>query len=482
MTKRAFTRGIAAIGLAILSTAAGSADLRIVDAARRGDTAAIGALLRAGVDPSARQKDGTTALHWAAYRDDLAAAEQLIRAGADVRAANDLGATPLWAAALNANVAMVGRLLEAGADANAALTLGETALMTAARTGNAEIVAQLLAKGADPNRAAARGQTALMWAAAQRHPAVVRALLAGGADVHLRSQVWSERRKTDLEQSSHPDYQVTIAQGGDTALMFAARSGDLASVQLLVEAGANVDDQSAYGTSAATLAAHADHADVVAFLLERGANPDAAAAGYTALHAAILRRNLSAVTALLAHGADPNRPLRAATPARRDSEDYHFHNTFVGATPLWLAARFGQPEIMRQLARHGADPTFVLDVTYGTGSYGTYAYVHEGPTTVLMAAVGMGGDISRGWQAAPAAERAAQTLEAVQAAVELGIDVDAVNADGNTALHGATARQLDGVAQYLVQRGADVTVLNKNGQTPLDSDVAPGRGRRRSRQ
>src|SRR5687767_976926 len=92
-------RCLAILGLAVLSTAAADADPRLITAARNADGSAVRALLKQGLDPKARQKDGTTALHWAAYRDDLESADLLIRARADVNAANDLGATPLWPAA-----------------------------------------------------------------------------------------------------------------------------------------------------------------------------------------------------------------------------------------------------------------------------------------------------------------------------------------------------------------------------------------------
>jgi ankyrin repeat protein len=454
--------------VALSSTAAAGIDLRLINAVRHGDVAALRVLLNQRVDPRTRQKDGSTALHWAAYRDDLESADLLIRAGADVNAANDLGATPLWPAVQNGNAALVRQLLDAGADPNAALTKGETIVMTAARSGNANVVQQLLEKGGNPNASAARGQTALMWAAAQRHPDVVQALLNHGADVHARTEVWTELVKTDPDQASHPDYQITIKQGGNTALMFAARVGDLPSARLLVAGGANVNDQSAYGISATVLAAHSNHDEIVAFLLQNGANPNAADGGYTALHAAILRGNERAVEALLEHGANPNALLLAPSPTRRESIDFFFHNTFVGASPFWLAARFSEPAIMRLLAKKGADPSFALDVEYPTGSYGSYGRVKEGPTTAMMAAVGMGGDINTGWSVPSIGEREALALEAVTIAAELGVDVNAANANGDTALHGATARDLESVVKYLVGRGANVAVKNKAGLTPLE--------------
>ena len=141
--------------------------------------------------------------------------------------------------------------------------------------------------------------------------------------------------------------------------MFAARVGDLASAKLLVAAGANVNDADAWGVSATMLAAHSGFGELVEFLLEKGADPNAAAAGFTALHEAIMRRDEKMVSALLAHGADPNAPLRTWTPTRRSSDDFNFDPELVGATPFWLAARFSEPGVMRLLVKHGADPLFV---------------------------------------------------------------------------------------------------------------------------
>ena len=447
------------LGLAVTLIGAAGSDLPpLVDAAKNADRNALRTLLQTGLQPgvdvNAAQGDGTTALHWASYRDDVESAGLLIRAGANVNAANDLGVTPLWTASQNGSAAMVRRLLEAGANPNAALVSGETLVMTAARSGQADVVEQLLAKGADVNARATRGQTALMWAVAQQHSDVVRVLLAHGADVHARSDVWTQLWQTAPEQDVHPDYQIQIRHGGDTPLLFAARAGDLTSAKLLVAAGAGVNDRAAYGVSATVLAAHSGNGELVEFLLEKSADPNAAAAGYTALHAAILRRNKKAVAALLAHGADPNAKLRTGTPVRRASQDFFFYPAFIGATPFWLAARFGQPDVMRLLAEHGADPLFVHYVDFWGPKTSTSAYRREtsGATTALMAAVGMGR--GSGFPAPPPGEREARALEAVKLAAELGVNVNAADADGRTALETATALGYKSVAEFLVKRGA----------------------------
>src|SRR5579862_9174233 len=77
---------------------ASSSDLRLIEAVKRADQAEVRALVKQRVDVNAREGDGATALHWAAFRGDEETADVLIRTGAAVNAANDLGVTPLWVA------------------------------------------------------------------------------------------------------------------------------------------------------------------------------------------------------------------------------------------------------------------------------------------------------------------------------------------------------------------------------------------------
>jgi ankyrin repeat protein len=419
----------------------------LIDAVKHADHAALRALLAKKVDVNTAEGDGVTALHWASHRDDLESVQLLIRAGANVNAANDLGATPLWIACENGSAAMVKTLLQAGANPNLALLLGETPLMVASRSGNAGVVEQLIRKGAAVNVKAARGQTALMWAVAQRHPDVVKVLLANGANVRERSDVWQQM--VAVPPHGVKLYNRVIPQGGDTALLFAARVGDVTSARLLVAAGADVNDADAWGVSATVLAAHSGFGELVEFLLERGANPNAAEAGFTALHAAIMRRDTRIAKALLAGGADANAPLRAWTPTRRSSKDYNFAPELVGATPYWLAARFSAPDIMRLLLNHGAKP----DVVHH-GRYHAEEPVEPRShiTNAVTAATGMGGGVA--WVQPDRREREALMLEAVTLAVERGADVNLANTDGRTALDAARALKFERVAAFLVEHGA----------------------------
>lgn len=449
--------------LCTLNLAEAQPALPLVDAARNGDREAVRQLLQKRTDAKAAAPDGTTALHWASYRDDGDSADLLIRAGANVNAANDLGATPLWAASQNGSAAMVRRLLAAGANPNAPLLLGETPLMVAARSGHASVVEQLLAKGAAVNTRAARGQTALMWAVAQKHPEVVKILLAHGADLHARTESLSEVMA--VAPHGHLDYNRAIPFGNDTALLFAARVGDLASARILVEAGANVNDADAWGVSALVLAAHSGFGDIVELLLEKGADANSSAAGFTALHEAIMRRDERIVRALLAHGADPGIPLRTWTPTRRTSRDFNFEPELVGATPFWLAARFMQPAVMRLLVERGADPLFVHRSERVIDGKGTFFDRRREATTALMAAVGMGGG-GNGWVPLPAARREALMLETVKLATELGVDVNAVNTDGRTALDAAQRTKYESVISFLTSKGAKPGKSEKEAPAP----------------
>jgi ankyrin repeat protein len=434
------------VGLAAFCIAAAEAPT-LIEAAKKADTAAVRALIQKKADVNAVEGDGTTALHWASYRDDLQSADLLIRAGANVNAVNDLGATPLWTASSNASAAMVQKLLQAGANPNLKLLAGETPVMAAARSGKTAAVEQLVAKGADLNLRGPRGQTALMWAVAQKHPEVTKVLLAGGADLKQRSDVWSQVMA--VSPHGRAEYNRSIPHGGDTALMFAARAGDLESAKLLVAAGANVNDADAWGVSAVTLAAHSGFTELVEFLLGKGADPNAAPAGFTALHEAIMRRDERMVRALLAHGANPNTPLKTWTPTRRSSRDFNFEPPLVGATPFWLAARFTQPEVMRLLLKHGADPHYTHRAEYWAGEP---AEPRAQVTTAVMAATGMGGGAA--WVQPEREERERLTLETVKIAAELGIDLNVANSDGRTALDAARAARMETVVAFLTEKGA----------------------------
>jgi ankyrin len=436
--------------------------LELLQAVKNHDRETVQRLLARGVDVNERAGDGATALHWAALGGNVDIAERLIRAGAAVNAADEHGVTPLALACTDGSAAMVATLLHASANADAATSMGETALMTCAATGSVEAVAALLGHGAKSINATegSRGQTALMWAAARRHPQVVRLLLEHGANVHARSMVSYLHVPTNAYASNlFSRDTVDMPMGGFTPLLFAVRHGDIASARLLLDAGAKVNDAAADEISPLVLAAHSGHTPMVAFLLDRGAEVNGARVGYSALHAAVLRGDIDMIGTLLARGADPNARLTKGTRVPRDTNQWVLSSYLAGATPFLLAAKYAEPAIMRLLVAHGADP--LLPTNDGT--------------TPLMMAAGM----TWGWnmedrrdRAVPAEvvhamhENEARTLEVVQLALDLGGDVNAANAAGDTALHAATFKGFETVVKHLVNRGGDMGRKNNRGKAP----------------
>jgi ankyrin repeat protein len=448
--------------------AAGAADHRLADAVEHRDARTVDALLQRKADVNAPQPDGASALHWAAHHDDLALVRRLIAAGASVNAANDHGVTPLALACENANAAIAGALLTAGARPNDRAASGETPLMIAARSGANEVVDALLARGAEVNAVEpSHNQTALMWAASRGHDRIVQRLIAAGADVHARSRV---RRRTVQLNTRYGDQNTVrgvteMDLGGFTPLLFAARSGTVGGASQLLAAGANVNDKAPGGTTALVVAAHSGNGAVAVYLVEHGADVNVAEAGYTPLHAAILRGDLALVRALVARGANPDVTLAKGTPSRYYSKDYAFNENLVGASPLWLAARFGEPEMMRALVAGGADPrwtmkdgtTTVMSAILPTRGVGTFRAGdrrerYQGPADVAAKGDGEDEEI---------------TLRTAAAAIELGANLNAVNTDGDTALHLAAALALNKVVQLLVDRGARLDIKNKRELTPL---------------
>jgi uncharacterized protein len=426
-----------------------ASDSPLADAAEKSDRAAIRALLEQQANVNQPQPDGMTALHWAAHRDDLETAKLLLKAKANVNAVNHYGVTPLSLACTNGNGPMVERLLASGADVNAKLHGDETPLMTAARTGKLGPVRALLARGADPNAKERRGQSALMWAAAEGHTAVVEALLETKAE--FRAPLPS----------------------GFTPLFFAVREGRIDVTRILLKAGADVNEAMqpkrtpgrapSRGTTPSILAVENGHFELAAVLLDAGALPNDQRCGFTALHTLTWVRkpargdeesgdpapigsgtlsSLELVEKLVKHGADVNARLKRGASGRGVLAR-------SGATPFLLAAMTADAPFMKALLKHGANPR----------------QPNDQHSTPLMAASGLG-CLAPGEEAGTEDE----AVEAVKLTLELGNDVNAVDDNGETAMHGAAYKNLPKVVQLLADKGANPAVWNrknKHGWTPL---------------
>ena len=448
------------------SVAAGS-QLKLADAVKQKNSSAIETLLQQGADVNAPQGDGATALHWASYWDDIELVDRLIAAGADVNSANDLRVTSLALASANANAAIVERLLRAGANADAAGETGVTPLMEAARAGGLSAVDVLLEFEADVNaHTTDRRQTALMWAAAQRHPEVVGVLLAHDADVHARTRTRSDIVMLDLGRRrvarTAAEDGEEIERGGITALLFAARSGDLDSARLLLEAGADVNDTGSDGNSALIVAALSGHGAVTRLLLDAGADPDGAGGGYRAMHAAVLRGDLETVKVLLGHGADLNAPLTRGSPIRRYTSHWALSSAWAGATPLLLATHYLELDIMRFLLHSGAPLTQALPngITPLLVAAGTYVERRVNrPLDHFDTPTDIGDTFYQRSEEG--------SLEAVEILLDSGADVNEANKAGDTAMHAAAVNGFTTVIQLLADRGAKLNAKNHSDQTPL---------------
>lgn len=426
---------------------AAQAGASLADAVEKLDRAKIGELLKQGVDCNATQADGMTAVHWAAYHDDAKMVQQLIKAGADAKAANKYSVTPLSLACTNGNAEIVDVLLSAGADPNVELRGGETALMTAARTGKPGPVKALLSSGASVNAKDRKGQTALMWAAADGHVDAVKALLAAGAD--FRTPVGS----------------------GFTPLHFAAREGRIEVVKALLKAGADVNEAMQpqqksggrapkAGTSALLLAVENGHFELALALVKAGADPNDQRAGCAPLHMLSWVRkpnrgdsddgdpppigsgtltSLDFVKQMVAQGANINLAQKKGMPGRGILNR-------IGSTPLIGAASTSDVLYVRTLLELGADPKLT----------------NADRTTPLLAAAGVG-------VGAPeeAAGSEPEALEVLDILIKVGADVNAVDKNGETAMHGAAYRNHPKVVQLLAERGAKIDVWNKANRTGL---------------
>jgi uncharacterized protein len=481
-------RWIVAFCAAGLVWAAGK-DHIVADAAQRGDQPAVRALAAAKADINGAQGDGMTALHWAAANDDLDMARLLIAAGADVKAVTRVqGNTPLMTAAATGDSDLLEALLKAGADPNAANALGTTALMTAASSGNVLAIGALLVHGAEPDaREGAHGQTALMFAAADDRGPAIRTLLAHGATAEAITKVEQLDKPSvdedgnplpkDRPRAANPAYAAAMARratankiGGLTALLIAARQGNLAAVTALADAGVNLDHPSdSDKTSPLVMAIINGHYDVARYLLERGADPNQVTAdGLAPLYAMedtqfapvgwspnpITNQEktgyLELMKELLDRGANPNTRLAHKLWFRPNNHDQLWIGT-AGSTAFWRAAQATDLRAMHLLVEHGADPKIPSA---------------EGVTALGVAAgLGWAGNFSINAPDTP--------LETARYCLELGIDVNVQDAQGYTTLMGAAYRGENELVKLLVAKGAKLDPKTGRGWSVTDMANGP---------
>jgi ankyrin repeat protein len=460
---------------------AAETDARLAQAAMERNMAEVRTLLAQGADVNGLGTDGSPALHWVVRVDDVETARELIKAGADVTVANRYGATALFLACANGSAEMIGALLDAGADPNSVDPTGETALMAASRTGELAAVRLLLDRGAIVDtRDTSFEQTALMIAVRENHPEIVRLFVERGADVNAQTRQGNTPGWVLPNSVPGFGHGVGIVRGGLpergsryftpgalTPLLYAARDGRLEAAQILVAGGADLEKKDGNDITPLIMAISNNHPDVARFLIEQGAQINVSDwFGRTPLWTAIEARNMDVDNAtfvnpvdraplleliqfLLERGADPNARMKEHPPIRR----FMLRTTgtlawvdLTGQTPFITASLAGDVTVMRLLLKHGADP---------------HLATFQG-TTALMAAAGINWVFDQTYDEGPD-----KLLEAVKLCYDLGLDVNAVNSMGLTAVMGAANRGSDEIIKFLVEKGARLDVQDKQGRSPL---------------
>jgi uncharacterized protein len=460
------------------------------------DTADL--LIRARANVKAATRDGVTPLAMASLYGNAAMIDRLLKAGADAKERGPNGETMLMYAARNGNPDAIRALLGAGADVNARENLrGTSALMWAAEQKHPAAVKALLGGGADFSARSGpaglpRNYMAIRVVAANVEAARKRRLAAAAAGRTYEQQLEFERASGintggrgftpgpgqqgaagtvgATPPPPDPDDEVIVAGlvgsggGGLTALVFAAREGDLESAKLLLDAGADVNQTTEYGWTPLLTSTNNRNYKLAAYLIARGADVNLAnRGGWTPLYLATDNRNieggdypvpkpdmdhLAFIEILLDHGANPNARVRDNTLSRTIFTMQWFFES--GATPFVRAAQSSDLELMKLLLKAGADPKLSTD--YGD--------------TALTAAAGIG------WVEGVTYERSAREhVEAVRWLLDLGLDANAANNDGRTPLMGAALKGRNEVVQLLVDRGARLETRDR-GSRDTDTVVS----------
>ena len=390
-------------------------------------------LLNAGADPNVQSQSGKTALletvtavPASASTDPIAIAPQtailqLLLDKADVETKNKRGETALYLAAKLGRADMVKSLLDKGADPAVADNQGDSPLLVAIQAGQSATVAALLqSKKIDVNKAdPATGQTALQRAAIVGNTQIADALMGSGADTQIKDA--QGKTASDLaNDNNHPDVARTIQDHVKTVtdnLVFDALEGKWDDALAALTAGADVN--AAYhigGKTALMYAAAAGETSFVRALLDKGAAINATdTLDYTALMSAASKGNTEVVQLLLDHRADLSRGNSLKQNAAYLAAYYHH-----GDTAQVLIQRLKDLDAEMVLAAKSNDAGAVTD--------------------------------RLAW----------------------GADLEAVDADGSSALTVAAGSGAESVAELLLARGANANVVNGSGTTPLMAASAGG--------
>ena len=357
--KRGRMMGVAGAVLAVvLAVAATPVEDGLLEAAKRGDAAAVRALLEEGADPDLARGDGLTALHLAAREGHVEVVDLLVAAGAATAATTRIGDyTPLHLAGGAGHAGVVRALLGAGADPAAVTSSsGVTPLHLAAEArGGEDAVRSLLEHGAPVNaRERSAGQTPLIFAAAGGRSAAVAELMRHGADPSITTEVVDVLRRMAVSQAAQGRLLEALAEIQRESEGGTARAPTAAEVQAAIEVQREFlaseefqkeledfhpDDLSMRVPAWDTPAGYVSEAEI-----ERRPMYETLVGrtgGMTALLHAAREGHLEVARVLVDGGADIDQVAGD------------------GASPLTLAALNGQFDMAMLLVERGADPNLL---------------------------------------------------------------------------------------------------------------------------
>eukprot|EP00276_Gloeochaete_wittrockiana_P008246 CAMPEP_0184655204 /NCGR_PEP_ID=MMETSP0308-20130426/12817_1 /TAXON_ID=38269 /ORGANISM="Gloeochaete witrockiana, Strain SAG 46.84" /LENGTH=1011 /DNA_ID=CAMNT_0027091533 /DNA_START=381 /DNA_END=3416 /DNA_ORIENTATION=+ len=486
----------------------------LISAAKMGKLAVLKELIiDKGYDVNAVTESGQTALKAASYVGKSEAVKFLLENGANPNIADDEGYTPLinvlarlsYARDDTPRLAIVGMLLEHGARTDVVTSDGSTVWTVAVATGRDDVIKVMVQHDADPNQTVgSRGLTPLMFAAHKGRPSVIRALLDSGAS------------------------PLSVDGDGDTCLHYACQIGGSAGpvcteiVELLCSAGAEAALKNKKGFTPLHLASMSDLEDVCVLLMTHGASVhDTAMDGQTALDccSSTLRTTLlakeesrdhaqqaisSSNSSETASDVSPDDHIQKPSPSKRPCvhsavklgnialhlvEDLLAKGADIneqdedGWTPLKVATRKGDKQLVEYLFSKGADPSIC--------DYEHYAPLHN-------AADNMGKgrpndmEVLRMFVEHPKINLDVKTedgrtplimlshywcADGVRLLLSRGSSVHTTDLDGDSALHHACRNErpetpaLLLVLEALISHGANVNGHNDRGYTPLHWSV-----------
>ena len=476
-------------------------------ASRNGHVNSVALLLRHGADIDLKDKNGRTALHYAAEKDldSCEVLSCLVENGADVnKGTDDINCTPLMIASRNGNVKNVALLIRHGAVIELQDKFGRTALYCAAENDreSCEVLSCLLENGADVNKGANDNCTPLMIASRNGNVNNVACLIRHGADIDLQDKFGRTALycAAENDRDSCEVLSCLLENGADvnkgrdnncTPLIKASITGCVNNVACLIRHGADIDLQGKFGRTALHYAVENYHGscEVLSCLLENGAdvNKGTDEFNFTPLMIASRDSNVNVVALLIRHGADMDlqdkygrTALHCAAEKDLDScevlsclvengADVNKGTGDINCTPLMIASRKGLVNNVACLISHGADID-LQDKYHGNTALHYAVENYHGSCEVLSCLVENGADVNKGTDdinCTPLmiASRKGQ-VNVVALLIMHGANIDRQDKCGNTALHHAVIGDSPDVVHNLLFLGAS-QLYNNDWLTPL---------------